>query len=388
MKERATAVEAVRRTNLGEVLRLVHHEGPRSRSVLTAETGLNRSTVADLVTALVGQGLVIEQEPDATRRVGRPSPVVCVNEDVIAIGVNPEVDAIEIGAVGLGGRVRARSRVELAGVPTVADAVVTVADVVNRWRQDALAGCRLVGIGVAVPGLVRASDGLVRLAPHLGWRDEDIATPLAEALGASVTVDNDASLGARAEHLFGAAREHADVVYLNGGASGIGGGLILDGALIRGAGGYAGEWGQTRPGIANESHRRTHDGVLEDEVNRARLMAAAKLVAGDDAALAAALGEAPGPTADEEVVRQRRVLAATIGNAVNALNPSIIVLGGFLGILRDRDPEVFDADVRERSLAVSTENLEIASAALGADRLLIGAAEAAFAGLLADPLGV
>ena len=87
-------------------------------------------------------------------------------------------------------------------------------------------------------------------------------------------------------------------------------------------------------------------------------------------------------------MRQRRVLAATIGNAVNALNPSIIVLGGFLGILRDRDPEVFDADVRERSLAVSTENLEIASAALGADRLLIGAAEAAFAGLLADPLGV
>jgi biotin operon repressor len=90
MKERATAVEAVRRTNLGEVLRLVHHEGPRSRSVLTAETGLNRSTVADLVTALAEGGLVVEQEPDATRRVGRPSPVVSASADVVAIGVNPE----------------------------------------------------------------------------------------------------------------------------------------------------------------------------------------------------------------------------------------------------------------------------------------------------------
>lgn len=387
MKERATAVEAVRRTNLGEVLRLVHEEGPRSRSVLTNETGLNRSTVADLVAELASRGLVTEHEPDPTRRVGRPSPVVAAGADVIAIGVNPEVDAIEIGAVSLGGGMRERVRVELADVPTAEEAVATVLRVVAQWQSQELKGCRLVGVGVAVPGRVRASDGLVRLAPHLRWRDEDIASPLADALKVPVIVDNDASLGARAEHLVGAARTHADVVYLNGGASGIGGGLILDGTLIRGAGGYAGEWGQTRPGIANESHRRTHDGVLEDEVNRARLMAAVKLVTGDDAALAAALTADPGPTADEEVVRQRRVLAASISNAVNVLNPSMIVLGGFLGILRDHDPASFDDDVRERSLAESAEDLQIASAALGQDRLLIGAAEAAFAPLLADPLG-
>lgn len=348
---------------------------------------MNRSTVADLVAELASRGLVTEHEPDPTRRVGRPSPVVAAGSDVIAIGVNPEVDAIEIGAVSLGGGMRERVRVDLADVPTAEEAVATILRVVAQWQAQELKGCRLVGVGVAVPGRVRASDGLVRLAPHLRWRDEDIASPLADALKVPVVVDNDASLGARAEHLVGAARTHADVVYLNGGASGIGGGLILDGTLIRGAGGYAGEWGQTRPGIANETHRRTHDGVLEDEVNRARLMAAVKLVTGDDAALAAALTADPGPTADEEVIRQRRVLAASISNAVNVLNPSMIVLGGFLGILRDHDPAAFDDDVRERSLTESAEDLQIASAALGQDRLLIGAAEAAFAPLLADPLG-
>ncbi|OZB84344.1 helix-turn-helix domain-containing protein, partial [Microbacterium sp. 13-71-7] len=76
MNERATTVEGVRRTNLAEVLRLVHHSGPRSRAVITAETGLNRSTVSDLVGRLVEAGLVQEHEPDPTRRVGRPSPVV------------------------------------------------------------------------------------------------------------------------------------------------------------------------------------------------------------------------------------------------------------------------------------------------------------------------
>lgn len=386
MKERATAVEEVRRTNLGDVLRLVHHSGPRSRSMLTAETGLNRSTVADLVIALAEHGLVVEQQPDPSRRVGRPSPIVAGSEDVVAIGVNPEVDAIEIGAVSLGGSVRARTRIEVVR-PDVAEVVEIVTRIVRAWQDNELAGSRIVGIGVAVPGLVRSSDGLIRLAPHLQWSDEDIAQPLADALAVPVAVGNDASLGARAEHLFGAAREHSDIVYLNGGASGIGGGVILDGRLVRGAGGYAGEWGQTRPGIAHEAHRRTHDGVLEDEVGRARLMSAAKLVSGDDAVLAAALANGAGPTAEDEVARQQGVLAATISNAVNVLNPSMIVLGGFLAILRDRNADAFDADVRERSLAVASEDLQIASAALGQDRLLIGAAEAAFSRLLADPLG-
>ncbi|WP_327036802.1 helix-turn-helix domain-containing protein [Microbacterium sp. CH12i] len=73
MAERASGVEGVRRANLGEVLRLVHQNGPRSRAVLTAETGLNRSTVSDLVSGLVASGLVGEQQPDPTRRVAPES---------------------------------------------------------------------------------------------------------------------------------------------------------------------------------------------------------------------------------------------------------------------------------------------------------------------------
>ena len=386
MNERATTVEGVRRTNLAEVLRLVHHSGPRSRAVITAETGLNRSTVSDLVGRLVEAGLVEEHEPDPTRRVGRPSPVVVPSPDVVAIGVNPEIDAVEIGAVSLGGAVRERVRIPVER-PDVADVVEIVARVVEGWRAGALEGCRIEGIGVAVPGLVRAADGEVRFAPHLEWRDADIAGPLTAALALDVVVGNDASLGARAERLFGAAREHEDVVYLNGGASGIGGGLILHGRLIGGVGGYAGEWGQTEASVADAADRRADGGVLEDEVNRARLVTAAGLAAPDDAELRAALSASDDGPAATEIGRQRRILAATLGNAVNVLNPGMIVLGGFLGILRELDPEAFDEGVRTRALAASAEGLEISAAALGADRLLIGAADAAFERLLADPLG-
>ena len=84
-----------------------------------------------------------------------------------------------------------------------------------------------------------------------------------------------------------------------------------------------------------------------------------------------------------EVDRQRRILSASLANAVNVLNPSVIVLGGFLAMLRDSDPAGLLAAVRAQALAAPGENLD----ALGPDRLLIGAAEAAFAPLLADPLG-
>lgn len=387
MRPLATSVEGVRRTNLGEVLRLVHHEGPRSRAVITAETGLNRSTVSDLVATLVAAGLVVERDPDPTRRVGRPSPIVAPSEDVVAIAVNPEVDALEVAAVTLGGRVRVRAREEADGVVRVDDVATAVARVVAGWRRGALRGSRIVGAGAAVPGLVRAVDGVVRLAPHLGWRDEDIAGRLAAATGLPVAVGNDASLGALAERLFGAARDHADVVYLNGGASGIGGGLILHGLAIGGAEGYAGEWGQNRASIPLAEDRRTVDGVLEDEVNRARLLAALGLRAADDARLADALAAGNDATVVAEIERQRRILAATLANAVNVLNPSVVVLGGFLAMLLDRDPEGLLAAVRAHALAAPAEDLDIRAAALGADRLLIGAAEAAFEPLLADPLG-
>ncbi|MGO1236510.1 MAG: ROK family transcriptional regulator [Microbacterium gubbeenense] len=374
-------VEGVRRANLGEILRLVHHRGPLSRAALTQETGLNRSTIGGLVTTLAENGLVSEENPDPTRRVGRPSPTVVATEGILAVAVNPEVDALEIGAVGFGGVVRARTRQETDLVLAPEEVAARVAAVVDEWRSGELRDARLLGVGVAVPGLVRASDGIVRNAPHLGWRDVDIASLISERTGLSAAVGNDASLGAVAEWLFGAAQNHDDVIYLNGGPSGIGGGVILGGRSLAGAGGYAGEWGQNRPSLDDEADRRVPGGVLEDEVNRARLFDA--LGVRDDEALAAALRSA---TADE-VARQRRILAATLANAANALDPSTVVLGGFLAALRGADPTGFDDAVRAQMLEAPAEGMTVAAAALGADRLLTGAAELVFEQLMADPIG-
>ncbi|MEX0153099.1 ROK family transcriptional regulator [Microbacterium sp. LMI1-1-1.1] len=381
-----TRGDGMRRANLALVLRTVHQQGPRSRSALTGATGLNRSTIADLVNELSRQGLVVERAADPDGRVGRPSPTVAPHPDVAAVAVNPEVDALEIAAIGLDGTILVRERLPQDTLLTPERTADLVGERLTAWRQGPLRSTRLVGAGIAVPGPVRASDGMVREAPHLHWTDAAIGALVSRSTGLDAHVANDAALGARAEHLFGAARGVNDVVYLNGGASGIGGAVIAGGAPLGGAGGYAGEFGQNRPGIVDEDDRRVPGGVLEDEVSRALLLAAVGRDHGDDVELADALTASEDPRVRAETARQLRILATALANAANALNPAVIVLGGFLAVLASLDLDGLDAAVRAQTMPACADDLRIAVAELGGRRLLVGAAEAVFEAALFSPL--
>lgn len=385
MPSSSSPANGTRPHNLARVLRLVHEEGAQSRAALTERTGLNRSTIADLVAELVRRGLVDERVPEVPGRVGRPSPVVTASARVVVIAVNPEVDAIEIAAVGLDRSILVRERLANDSVPTPEVVAGVIAERITAWRADELTDCRVEAVGIAVPGLVRASDGVVRNAPHLDWVDVPLAELVRAAADVTVAVDNDATLGAIAEHRYGAGRGIDDLVYLNGGASGIGGGLIIHGIPVTGAGGYAGEFGQNRPRITDDADRRTADGVLEAEVSRRLLLDVAGLHQADDDTLGRELTASDSSEVEAEVTRQAHVLASALANAVNVLNPSVIVLGGFLATLAELQGERLAADVAALAMTESAEGLEIRPAALGADRLLIGAAELAFAELLADP---
>lgn len=387
MSDPIPGTEGVRQRNLARLLRLVHLEGPLSRATLTETTGLNRSTIADLVAELAAAGLVEERAPDPSRRVGRPSPVVAVAPGVLAVAVNPEVDALTIAAVSLDRSIAHRERIDVDHLLSPSETAAIVAERIAQWRSGELGDARFVAVGLAVPGLVRAADGLVRNAPHLEWTDAPVRDLVADATRLPTVVGNDASLGAVAEHLYGAARGIDHVVYLNGGASGIGGGLIVHGMPVAGAGGYAGEFGQNRPGIASDGDRRARDGVLEDEVSRARLLAAVGLTAADEPTLAEALAASDDPAVTAELTRQRGILSTALANAVNVLNPSAVVLGGFLATLAESDLDGLAAAVAAQAMPANVEGLDIRVASLAEDRLLIGAAEAAFERLLSDPAG-
>jgi predicted NBD/HSP70 family sugar kinase len=185
------------------------------------------------------------------------------------------------------------------------------------------------------------------------------------------------------EHIFGAGRGLGDIMYLNGGPSGIGGGVIANGALLGGRSGYAGEFGHTRDIGGAESAPPSP--TLESLVNRSDLLAALGITAASADELEMLLLESRDPAVTELVHRQLRYLGSALGDSINILNPQRVVLGGFLATILQKDPEYLDERVAAHALAAAYEDVTITRAGLGSDLLMIGAAELTFAALLADP---
>jgi predicted NBD/HSP70 family sugar kinase len=391
MKEDPPVLSAPRATNgpdglrsqgLSQILTTVHRSGPLSRAELTRRSGFNRSTVGSLVQSLTEKSLVLEAQPAVEGRVGRPSPIVRVNHDIAVISVNPDIDALTVGVVGLGGHLHRRIRRETRGIPSVEEAVALTHEVVGELDPVLSRLHSVLGVGIAVPGLVNPRTGRVLLAPHLGWHDTDVTVPFGEALGLPAIAANDAFLGSLAESIFGAALGVGDALYLNGSTSGIGGGVITGGSQLVGSRGYGGELGHTvvRPGGASCHCGRS--GCLDAEVRLEWLLDAAGVDGGGMEALEQVLTEESGDAVMAEVDRQLELLTSALVDFTNIFDPRLIVLGGFLGVLAGSREGRLSEAVNARSLA---GGVEVRRAGLGPELLLIGAAELALRPLLASP---
>jgi glucokinase len=124
------------------------------------------------------------------------------------------------------------------GPGAAAAVVATIVEVVRSLSRDGDVG----SVGVAVAGRVNPDRRLVRSAANLGWDQQPLADDVEGATGLRTVVENDANAAAWAEHRFGAAAGLDDVVMVTVG-TGIGGGLVLGGRLVRGASGSGGELG-------------------------------------------------------------------------------------------------------------------------------------------------
>ena len=393
---------AVRRTNLAVLLRHLHLDGPMRRADLTDRSGLTRSTVAGLVGELGRLGLVEQavarpdRRPDATPAGrGRPSPVVrpCpLRAQVLAAEVR--VDQVEAALVGLGGTILRRDSRSLAGSAEPRGAADALAEVVGSLA--AAAPGRVLGLGVAVPGVTRHSDGAVRFAPNLSWRDVGFGRLVADRVpGVEVRVVNDGDAGALAEHLRGVARGCDDVVFVEG-ETGVGSGVVVDGRPLVGAGGYAGELGHIA--VAGASGRRCRCGSYgcwETEIGQDAIAAALGLP--QDAPrrdlVAALRGIGPegtegtgGAEGADRLTGVARHLGAGLATVVNVFNPRLIVLGGLLRELYPVVATEVRRSMRAGALAAPGEQVRLALPGLGDDAVLLGAAETVWQRVLLDPV--
>lgn len=383
-----TNQEAVRRHNLGTLLRHVHRAGHISRAELTSMMGLNRSTIAGLVGELESLGVTERALPVGARSgAGRPSAGVALAEGgPYVLGVDLGVDRAVVARVGLGGVVQQRTHAAIDGGGGEAWQVgASVASLIRGVVDDAPASAPLVGIGVSVPGLVRRSDGLIRLAPNLEWHDVSFGSIVLAALGVDIPVSiaNDADLGALAEHQRGAGVGVDDLIYVSGNV-GVGAGVITGGHRLEGAGGYAGEIGHLP---FNPQGRLCHCGNLgcwETEVGAHAIAEAIHCPEDKVPQLGEVLDGFEKPT--RELRATGTALGYGLASIVNAFNPRLVVLGGYFRALYDLvGPEV-RTGLGDRALPAPLESLTLALPGLGDDSVLLGAAEIAFEPLFVDPV--
>lgn len=387
--------EDVRRRNLSALLRHVHVHGPSSRSELTVATGLNRSTIATLVAELMARGLVRERLPDPRGVPGRPSPLVEVRHDGVAVlATEIFADSLAAAVVGLGGRVLAHRRVDRTRAWRSPEATVAeLAGVARTLIEDGPPGRRLVGIGVAVAGLVRLADGFVPIAPPLGWRDVALASLVRSALplDAPVHVGNDADLAALAEHTRGAGLGRDDFLLLWG-EVGVGCGIVADGRAVLGRSGYAGEVGHLPVDPEGAVCPCGSRGCWETRVGEDALLRLAGLgdrpdarQAVDDVLAGAAAGDAHALAAVSEVGRW---LGIGLAGLVNVLAPGRVALAGVLARLYPYVREIVARELDRRVMAAPRADVEIVAAELGAEGPLLGAAELAWSPILDEPTTV
>jgi predicted NBD/HSP70 family sugar kinase len=393
----------VRATNLAVVLRHLRINAPCSRADIAATTGLNKATVSSLVTDLIERRLVREVGM-TENRIGRPAVMLVLDgSPYAAVGLEVNADYLTAVALDLAGERLLSWRRSFAGTAAnPGQAIASLAALAKRAVAKMVREQRRVlGLTIGVPGLVDP-DGVVELAPNLGWHEVDLRKSLLSALNEPaypLLVENDANLAVLAEQRFGGQAGTGNLVYLAGGA-GIGAGIISDGRLLRGGRGFAGEFGHLpieQSGPLCGCGRR---GCLES-------------LAGLGALIRRALPEAAietvgspsefGPHVDEihrlakagdpQVLGALAVTGAHLGHGIsmlaNLINPEFVTLGGYFTVLApwlipDAERELF-----ARSVAGHGGGTRIIASALDSSAAAAGGAaqvlDAIDAGVLPAP---
>lgn len=366
----------------GAILRLLRDAGPRSRTVLSAETGLSPTTVSKAVAPLVEMGYIRESASEAEARIGRPSvTLTAVPEAVTICGVQLGVGVAHLGLTDALARVRSSTSFTF----DPAEPPESVLDRIAGEISSLLAshrGAPCVAIGVASPGTVDAERRRNLMAINLGWTEVPIADRLESRLGIPVVVDHNVRSMALAEARYGP-WSGGDLAYVYV-KTGLGLGLVLKGEPFYGGVHGASELGHI-PRVAGGAlcacgARGCLETVVSEPFLASRIQSLG-LVAGAGASRdVLAIIEDASQAGDQDAATLRRDLIAHVSSAlvsvVNLFNPEIILLGG---IFADAPQSLLD-DIRTATkktvIPILREEFRLERPALANPGITAGAAVA------------
>ncbi|UOF69629.1 ROK family protein [Bacillus velezensis] len=231
----------VKKVNQKLLLNEILKNSPISRAKLSEMTGLNKSTVSSQVNTLMKENLVFEIGQGQSSGGRRPVMLVFNKKAGYSVGIDVGVDYVNGILTDLEGTIvlDQHHHLECSSPEITKDILIEMIHHFIANMPQSPYG--LIGIGICVPGLIDKNQKIV-FAPNSNWRDIDLKSFVQKKFNVPVFIENEANAGAYGEKVFGAAKNHDNMIYASIG-TGIGIGVIINNDLYRGVGGFSGEMG-------------------------------------------------------------------------------------------------------------------------------------------------
>jgi len=398
------------RTQLGPALALIHGGRAPTRAALGAGLGVTRATAGAVAAELQALGLIQVDTTPGGGTLGRPSHRLSIDPDgPVALAAQIHPDGFQVALIGLGGRVVAASDRTMNVVDDPEQALAPVAEAGARLLRLARpqspqipSNRACVGAGLAVPSAVAEPAGVAVSPLYLSW---PTGTPIRDIFADQIrragitgagggpcacSAANDINLAALAEHRHGAGRDARHLLVVATGHRGVGGALVLGGALYTGSTGLGMEVGHVSIDPQGRACRCGSRGCLDVETDALSFLdAAGRVPRAGVPVIEQAIAVLRGDYATDPAVRSAATLVIErlglgLADLINVLNPDRILLGSLHGDLLAADPERLRAATMARSPWGRGSSVPVLGCVLD-NGSLIGAAELAWQPVLDDP---
>ena len=395
--------EDLRNHNLSVTLdTLLRAQKPMSRADLAKETGLTKATLSLLASMLIESGVVQEGEPVVSTTYGRPStPLEIRGGSIAGIGLQINTDGYGCLALDLNGDTLGREWVSEDMTGTDPYEIFAKLDAMTFPLESRLKrrGCKVVGAGLALPGIV-TDDMWLLVARNLGWENVNL-TRFNVVRRLDVVAGNEAKMAAIAQ-IPGYATERApflnvvdrtdSLIYLSTDI-GIGGAVVRDGEVVMGSHGFAGEIGHLSVAMDGPLCSCGRHGCLEAFAGRRALVEAAGIAEDGDATSSEAIDMflqrwRAGDSDVAKVVDQAAdALVSAIASAVNLVDVDTVLLGGLWTHFGDELATVLEGRLRSEILGYPNVKIRVFVPPVALHPSLYGAAEMGLRRFIENPLG-
>lgn len=395
--------EDLRNHNLSVTLdTLLRAQKPMSRADLAKETGLTKATLSLLASMLIESGVVQEGEPVVSTTYGRPStPLEIRGGSIAGIGLQINTDGYGCLALDLNGDTLGREWVSEDMTGTDPYEIFAKLDAMTFPLESRLKrrGCKVVGAGFALPGIV-TDDMWLLVARNLGWENVNL-TRFNVVCRLDVVAGNEAKMAAIAQ-IPGYATERApflnvvdrtdSFIYLSTDI-GIGGAVVRDGEVVMGSHGFAGEIGHLSVAMDGPLCSCGRHGCLEAFAGRRALVEAAGIAEDGDATSSEAIDMflqrwRAGDSDVAKVVDQAAdALVSAIASAVNLVDVDTVLLGGLWTHFGDELATVLEGRLRSEILGYPNVKIRVFVPPVALHPSLYGAAEMGLRRFIENPLG-